>query len=72
MCIDYRALNEVVGGSHSLPKVLRMKELFAISGTERQSYNRCTRNTEELELWLKMAMKVIRYIESARKRLVYP
>jgi hypothetical protein len=49
-----------------------MKELFAISGTERQSYNRCTRNTEELELWLKMAMKVIRYIESARKRLVYP
>jgi hypothetical protein len=49
-----------------------MKELFATSGTERRSYNRRARNTEELELWLKMAMKVIHDVESTRKRLVCP
>jgi hypothetical protein len=59
-------------GSHSLSKVLRMKELFVTSGTEHRSYNRRARNTEELELRLKIATKVIRDIESARKRLIYP
>jgi hypothetical protein len=29
-----------VGGSPSLPKVLRIKELFAIKETKRQSHNR--------------------------------
>jgi hypothetical protein len=49
-----------------------MKELFATRGTERRSYNRRAQNAEELELRLKMVTKVIRDIESARKRLVYP
>jgi hypothetical protein len=49
-----------------------MKELFVTSGTEHRSYNRRARNTEELELRLKIATKVIRDIESARKRLIYP
>jgi hypothetical protein len=49
-----------------------MKKLFASKGTERRSYNRRAQNTEELELRLRMVTKVIRDIESARKRLVYP
>jgi hypothetical protein len=49
-----------------------MKELFATRGTECQSYNRHAQNNEELELRLKMVTKVIRDIESARKKLVYP
>jgi hypothetical protein len=48
-----------------------MKELFATKETEGRSCNRHGQNTEELELQLKMVTKVIRDIESARKRLVY-
>jgi hypothetical protein len=59
-------------GSPSLPKVLKMKELFATKGTECRSCNRHEQNAEELELWLKTVMKVIRDIKSARKRPVYP
>jgi hypothetical protein len=49
-----------------------MKELFATKGIECRSCNRHAQNAEELELQLKMVMKVIRDIESAKKRPVYP
>jgi hypothetical protein len=49
-----------------------MKELFATIRTERRSCNRHAQNAEKLELRLKMFTKVIRDIESGRKRLVYP
>jgi hypothetical protein len=49
-----------------------MKELFATKATERRSCNRHAQNAEELELQLKMVTKVIRDIESVRKRPVYP
>jgi hypothetical protein len=49
-----------------------MKELFATKGTKCRSCNRHAQNAEELELRLKMVMKVIRDIELVRKRLIYP
>jgi hypothetical protein len=42
--------------------------LFATKGIERRSYNRHAQNAEELELGLKMVTKVIRDVESARKK----
>jgi hypothetical protein len=49
-----------------------MKKLFATRGTVHRSCNRHAQDAEELELPLKMVTKVIRDIESARKRLIYP